>query len=45
MLPEFDFIHNHIKTILYPEDIDFDTTMDMFKVLQESRLKCQVKFW
>ena len=45
MLPEFDFIHNHIKTILYSDDIDFDTTMDMFKVLQESRLKCQVKFW
>ena len=45
MLPEFDFIHYRIKTILYSEDIDFDTTMDMFKVLQESRLKCQVKFW
>ena len=45
MLPEFDFIHDRIKTILYSEDIDFDTTMDMFKVLQESRLKCQVKFW
>lgn len=45
MLPEFDFIHNHIKPIIYSKDIDFDTTMDIFKILQESRLKCQVKFW
>lgn len=44
MLPEFEFIHNHIKTILRSDDIDFDTIMDMFKILQESRLKCKVKF-
>lgn len=45
MLPEFEFIHNHIKTILHSDDVDFDTIMDMFKILQESKLKCEIKFW
>ena len=43
LIPEFDFIHDKISSILNSEDINYETVLDIFDMLLKHERNADVK--